>query len=61
MTTVATQSGAQLLNALLKVLEKPGGGVQPIKIIKTWYRFAGVCSLRTCGRGIAARLAPLQV
>ena len=26
-----------------------------------WYPFAGVCALRTYGRGVGARLAPLQV
>ena len=52
---------AFLLDGLLIGLEKPGGGVRPIAISETWYRFAGVCALRTSGRGIGARLAPLQV
>ena len=52
---------AFLLHELLIGLEKPGGGVRPIAISETWYRFAGVCALRTYGRGIGARLAPLQV
>ena len=52
---------AFLLDGLLIGLEKPGGGVRPIAISETWYRFAGVCALRTYRRGIGARLAPLQV
>ena len=52
---------AFLLDGLLIGLEKPGGGVRPIAISETWYRFAGVCALRTYGRGIGERLAPLQV
>ena len=51
---------AFLRDGLLIGLEKPGGGVRPIAISETWYRFAGVCALRTYGRGIGARLAPLQ-
>ena len=43
---------AFLLDGLLIGLEKPGGGVWPIAISETWYRFAGVCALRTYGRGI---------
>ena len=35
--------------------------MRPIAISETWYHFAGVCALRTYGRGIGARLAPLQV
>ena len=35
--------------------------MRPIAIGETWYRFAGVCALRTYGRGVGARLAPLQV
>ena len=52
---------AFLLNGLLIGLGKPGGGVRPIAISETWCRFVGVCALRTDGRGIGARLAPLQV
>ena len=50
---------AFLLDGLLIGLEKPGGGVRPIAISETWYRFVRVCKLRTYGRGIGARLAPL--
>ena len=49
-----------LLDRLLIGLEKPGGGVRPIAISKTWCRFVGVCALRTHGRGIGAGLAPLR-
>ena len=35
--------------------------MRPIAISETWHRFAGVCALRTYGRGIGACLAPLQV
>ena len=35
--------------------------MRPTAISETWYRFAGVCAQRTYGRGIGARLAPLQV
>ena len=35
--------------------------MRPIAISETWYRFAGICALRTYGRGIGARLAPLQM
>ena len=35
--------------------------MRPIAISEAWYRFAGVCALRTYGRGICAGLAPLQV
>ena len=42
-------------------LEKPGGGARPIAISETLYGFAGLCALHTYGRGIGARLAPLQV
>ena len=52
---------AFLLDELLMGLEKPGRVVRPIAIIKTCYRFAGVCALRMYGRGICARLAPLHV
>ena len=48
---------AFLLDGLLIGLKKPGGGVRPIAISERWYRFAGVCALRTYGRGIGARLA----
>ena len=34
--------------------------MRPIAISETLYRFAGVCALRTYGRGIGAPLAPLQ-
>ena len=50
-----------LLDGLLIGLEKPDGGVRPIAISETWYRFAGVCALRAYGRDIGAALAPLQV
>ena len=49
---------AFLLDGLLIRLKKPGGGVRPVAISETWYRFAGVCTLRTYGRGIGARWAP---
>ena len=52
---------AFLLEGLLIGLEKPGGGVRPIAISDTWYRFAGVCALRVYGRDIGRELAPLQV
>ena len=46
---------------LLMGLEKPGDA-RPIAISGRWYRFAGVCALRTYGRGgSGARLGPLQV
>ena len=35
--------------------------MRPIAISESWYGFEGVCALRTNGRGIGARLAPLQV
>ena len=46
---------AFLLDGLLIGLKKPGGGVRPIAISETWYRFAGVCALRIYGRGIYGR------
>ena len=49
------------LDRLLIGHEKPGGGVRPIAISKTWYRFPGVCALRTYRRSIGTRLASLQV
>ena len=52
---------ASMLDGLLIGREKSGGGLRPIAISEMWYRFAGVCALRTYGRGIGARLAPLQV
>ena len=52
---------AFLLDGLLIRLKRPGGGVRPIAISETGYRFAGVCALRTYGRGIGTRLVPLQV
>ena len=33
----------------------------PIAGSDTWSHFAGFCVLRTYGRGVGARLAPLQV
>ena len=47
-----------LLHRLLIGREHPGGGVRSIAISGTWYRFAGVCALRTTGPGICAGLAP---
>ena len=38
---------AFLLDGLLIGFERPRGGVRPIAISETWYRFAGVCALRT--------------
>ena len=35
--------------------------MRPIAISDTWYGFAGVCTLRTHGRGISMLLDPLQV
>ena len=49
------------LDGLLIGLEKSRGGVQPIAISETWYRFPRVCTLRTYGRGIGDGLAPLQM
>lgn len=43
---------------LLFGVEKPGDLVRPIAIIEMWYRFAGVCALRTYRRSIGAGLAP---
>ena len=43
-----------LPDGLLIGLENPGGGVRPIAISEMWSRFAGVCALRTYGRGICA-------
>ena len=51
---------AFLLDSLLIGLEKLGGGVRPIAISETWCRLAGVCALRTHGRGIGAGLVPVQ-
>ena len=50
-----------LLYGPLIGLAKLGGGVRPIAISRTWYRFARVCALQTYGRGIGAGLALLQV
>ena len=35
--------------------------MRPMSISETWCGFVGVCELQTYGRGIGARLAPLQV
>lgn len=50
-----------LLDGNLIGLEKPDGGVRPTAINETWFRFAGICALRTRGSDIGAGLAPLQV
>ena len=50
-----------LLDSNLIGLDKPDGGVRPIAIGEAWYRFAGICALRECGRDIGAGLAPLQL
>ena len=49
---------AFLFDGLLIGLEKPGGGVRPIAISETWYRFAGACVLWTYGTGNWRTIGP---
>jgi hypothetical protein len=50
---------AELLDASLISIKKPGGGVRPIAIAEVWHRLAGLCAMKGCAAGM--ELHPLQV
>jgi hypothetical protein len=52
---------AELLDASLISIQKPGGGVRPIAIAEVWHRLAGLCAMKGCAAGMELQPLPMVV